>query len=894
MDSCKVYLAILLSDYPLDVCFLESNGKIASHLIPNRLPVLEVSTGVHIFMTNAITEYLLSKKFQSKSQIEEDFLIEFEYTFVKPLVNQFLLGGCNPDKCNEELLKELNRILKEVVDHLKTEISAGVLSLWFALFPLIFPDSPYRKVVAKGFPRVTSWFDAFLSDENFSKAISEVFPGVTWEEMHKEASSKPQVPYPCLTKLNLSNENHVPVPVAPKKETSSAPKTPTLESQADAERLFMSGNSTSQQRKKRTVPILPNKEERNVLVTSALPYVNNVPHLGNIIGCVLSADVFVRFCRLRDHNVLFVCGTDEYGTATETKAMEEGLSPREICDKYHKIHDSIYKWFNISFDQFGRTTNSHQTEIAQNIFWKLHNNGYILKDSVDQLMCEKCDRFLADRFVEGTCPYCSSPDARGDQCDGCGKLINAVDLKDPQCKKCRSTPCLKSSQHLFLDLPKLEAKLTNHLESAFKDGTWSTNARTITNSWIRDGLKPRCVSRDLKWGTPVPLEGYQNKVFYVWYDAPIGYISITAEYTDKWQEWWLNPEEVELYHFMAKDNVPFHSVIFPCTLLGTEQPWTLVKNLCSTEYLNYEDGKFSKSRGTGVFGDNAIEAGLPADIFRFYLLFIRPESQDSVFSWDDFMLKNNSELLNNLGNFVNRALTFLSNFFERELQLVQLSREDKEFLANIANELALYIQNLEQARLREGLRNILSISSLGNQYMQANKPWVLVKGSDADRARAGSVCSLAANVVHLIAVLLHPYMPSTSDEIFKQLNVAETGLQYKLTEHFHCFLQAGHKIGEVKPLFQKIEVALIESLKMRFSGQQNKMNKLCENLNETELSSKIEQQGNLVRKLKTEKADKSKVDAEVQVLLLLKAELSKIQGKSSGEEKKKKGGKKGK
>jgi methionyl-tRNA synthetase len=405
---------------------------------------------------------------------------------------------------------------------------------------------------------------------------------------------------------------------------------------------------------KRSHPILPVHGERNVLITSALPYVNNVPHLGNIIGCVLSGDVFARYCRQRQYNTLYVCGTDEYGTATETKALEEGLTPQQICDKYFAIHDEIYKWFNIDFDIFGRTSTHHQTKISQDIFWKLYESDFILKNTVEQLYCQNCDRFLADRFVEGTCPLCSYINARGDQCDKCGHLINAIELKSPRCKICSGEPSIKSSDHLFLDLSKLQGSVNGWFLQSSEEGTWSNNAKVVTSTWLRDGLKPKCISRDLKWGTPVPLDGYTDKVFYVWFDAPIGYISITACYTHEWEKWWKNPQEVQLYQFMAKDNIPFHTVIFPSTLIGTKDNYTLLNSISSTEFLNYEDGKFSKSRGVGVFGNDAINTGIPADLYRFYLLFVRPETQDSVFNWADFALKVNTELVNNLGNFINR------------------------------------------------------------------------------------------------------------------------------------------------------------------------------------------------------------------------------------------------
>ncbi|XP_010010076.1 PREDICTED: methionine--tRNA ligase, cytoplasmic, partial [Nestor notabilis] len=563
---------------------------------------------------------------------------------------------------------------------------------------------------------------------------------------------------------------------------------------------------------------LPVEGMRNILITSALPYVNNVPHLGNIIGCVLSADTFARYCRLRNWNTLYLCGTDEYGTATETKAVEEGLTPQEICNKYHAIHADIYRWFGISFDHFGRTTTPSQTTIAQDIFQRLLARGFLLQDTVEQLRCEGCQRFLADRFVEGTCPFCSYEEARGDQCDKCGKLINAVELKNPQCKLCRGVPIVKPTQHLFLDLPKVSLRLEAWLEQSWATGDWTANARYITRSWIRDGLKPRCITRDLKWGTPVPLDGFRDKVFYVWFDAPIGYLSITANYTDQWERWWKNPQQVELYNFMAKDNVPFHSVIFPCSLLGADDNYTLVNHLIATEYLNYEDGKFSKSRGVGVFGDMAKDTGIPADVWRFYLLYLRPEGQDSAFSWSDLMLKNNSELLNNLGNFINRAGMFVCKFFGGTVPDMVLTPDDKRLLARVTLELRQYHQLLEKVRIREALRCILSISRHGNQYIQVNEPWKRIKGDEKDRQHAGTVTGVAVNMASLLAVMLQPYMPSISLAIQGQLHIPPDC--FVLSHDFTCTLPPGHRVGTVSPLFQKLENDRVEALRRRFGGGQ--------------------------------------------------------------------------
>ncbi|CAI5765094.1 methionine--tRNA ligase, cytoplasmic isoform X1 [Podarcis lilfordi] len=602
------------------------------------------------------------------------------------------------------------------------------------------------------------------------------------------------------------------------KEEESAQRSLSEEEIAAIAEVWVRGPAGLPKPWKPQQPILPVEGMKNVLITSALPYVNNVPHLGNIIGCVLSADTFARYCRLRNWNTLYLCGTDEYGTATETKAMEEGLTPQQICDKYYTVHAQIYQWFKISFDYFGRTTTPHQTKIAQDIFQKLLERNYLLTETVDQLKCENCSRFLADRFVEGICPFCNYEEARGDQCDKCGKLINATELKKPVCKVCQATPVVKSSQHLFLDLPKLEESLEKWLSVSQSTGDWTPNARYISRSWIRDGLKPRCITRDLKWGTPVPLDDFRDKVFYVWFDAPIGYLSIAANYTDQWEKWWKNPEQVQLYNFMAKDNVPFHSVVFPCSLLGTGDRYTLVNHLIATEYLNYEDGKFSKSRGVGVFGDMAKDTGIPADIWRFYLLYLRPESQDSAFSWNDLMLKNNSELLNTLGNFINRAGSFVCKFFGGHVPTMELSQDDKCLLVHITLELRQYNQLLEKVKIRDALRSILNIARLGNQYLQVNEPWKRIKGSEADKKQASTVIGVAVNIASLLSVILQPYMPSVSAAIQEQLCIPA---DYNVvTNDFVCTLPAGHQIGTVTPLFQKLETEQIENLRKRFGGGQ--------------------------------------------------------------------------
>lgn len=587
-------------------------------------------------------------------------------------------------------------------------------------------------------------------------------------------------------------------------------------------------------------PKMPIPGGRNILITSALPYVNNVPHLGNIIGCVLSADVYARFCRARGHNAIYICGTDEYGTATETKALEEGLTCQEICDKYHAVHAGIYEWFDISFDKFGRTPTRAQTEIGQEIFQTLEQQGCLQEQTIEQLYSEPLKKFLADRFVIGTCPKCRYDDARGDQCDACGSLLNPTELINPKCKLTGTTPVVKQTRHIFLDLPKLTPQLQAYIDNTSKTGGWSSNCVTLTNAWMTGGLKPRCITRDLKWGTPVPKEGYTDKVFYVWFDAPIGYISITANYCHDWKAWWMNPDDVELVQFMGKDNVPFHTVIFPSTLLGTEQPWTMMKSISVTEYLNYEDGKFSKSRGVGVFGNDAQETGIPVEVWRYYLLAMRPESQDSAFQWDHFAAMNNADLNDTLGNFIQRTVKFIYARYDKIIPGLPASYNPAsnatgaeaavaalgETLSTIVQQ---YIHALENIKMKEGLKLAMSVSRVGNLFFQDNEIWVAYKiNPDA----AAAYISSCAGLCLLIAILFRPYMPSFSDKLAAQLGININspvedlpGLNDDLilaAKNPATLMPAGHCITQQdpKPLFRKITDEEVAVFRQRFAGSQ--------------------------------------------------------------------------
>lgn len=575
------------------------------------------------------------------------------------------------------------------------------------------------------------------------------------------------------------------------------------------------------------------------LITSALPYVNNIPHLGNLIQ-MLSGDVFARFCRNRGYDTLYICGTDEYGTATETKALEEKKSPRELCDYYYNEHTKIYDWFHINFDKFGRTSNDECTEITQDLFNDLDKNGLITEHTNNQLFCNHCNMFLADRFVHGICPKCGYEDARGDQCDKCGSLLDPTELKQPRCSTCASTPEVKETKHLYINLPKISGKLDEWMKKVSVEGKWADNAVNITKAWIRDGLNERAITRDLKWGIPVPKKGYENKVFYVWFNAPIGYMSITKQLANElikagkksfdWKSWWLpseseegkNKEHVDLFQFIGKDNIPFHTVIFPCTLLGSGHDWTKLYHMSSTEYLNYEDGKFSKSRGIGVFGTDAIESGIPADAWRFYIFYNRPEKQDFQFTWKDFQEKMNSELIGNLGNLVNRTLLFVTRYYGGKIPSAPV---DEELWSEVKKLEAKATENLEWANLKDAFRSMFEIADLCNKKFQAAEPW---KTRTTEPEKAESLLFNLCYIIKDLMIMMNPYMPQYTQQVMGYFgkSIRESQIGKETTEGLD-WSDLGSttglsEIGETAVYFTPMDQKTMLAFRAKFAGSQTK------------------------------------------------------------------------
>lgn len=539
---------------------------------------------------------------------------------------------------------------------------------------------------------------------------------------------------------------------------------------------------------------------KKILITAALPYANGSIHLGHLAGAYLPADCYARFCRLTGSKTLFICGSDEYGTAIVHGAELLKRSPKEHVDIFHEMNKELFKKLNIEFDHYSRTTSKYHKPFVQEFFLQLLKNGFIETKESLQLYSESEDRFLADRFVIGTCPKCGFLEARGDECTKCGASFEATDLKNPKSKITGSPLTLKKTTHWFLKCDLFKEKLSNWLKGL----DWKPNVKNFIEPYIQD-LRPRAITRDMSWGVEVPLENSDGKVLYVWFDAPIGYISATKEFfaergtPDEWKEYWFD-KETKYVQFIGKDNIVFHAVIFPAMIMGQDYPYKLVDELPANEFLNLEGKKFSKSSGWYI--DLAdFMTRYPVDVIRYTLAANAPENQDSEFTFKDFQMRVNTELVGKFGNFIHRTLTFVWDRMDRTVPKCHaLSDLDNEFLANIE---AIAIEAKEaysKFQLRKASSCIMTLSALANVYFDHKKPWILLRNKEAlNELETTIACCLKA--IKVLGLIAEPIMPGTCEKIFAMINCSQTNWDDCMKEE----IEAGKQIKEPHTLFGKIE-----------------------------------------------------------------------------------------
>lgn len=560
-----------------------------------------------------------------------------------------------------------------------------------------------------------------------------------------------------------------------------------------------------------------------ILVTSALPYVNGVPHLGHMVGCLLPSDVYARFMRMSGHEVLYICGTDEHGTPSEVGAAKEGMDVGDYCLKYHNRHKEAYDAFNLSFDYFGRTSSDENKEITYHIFEQLDKNGLIEEQSIKQIFSIDDNRFLPDRYVTGTCPHCGYDKARGDQCENCTKVLDPTELINPRSTISGSTNLeVRETKHLFLNLPKLEAKLAEWVKG--KEPYWPDVAYSIAQKWLKEGLRPRCITRDLKWGFPVNKPGFEDKVFYVWFDAPIGYIGITKQWADvkpgerNWKDWWLDANDVHYVQFMGKDNVPFHSISFPATLLGTGENWTKVDYLKGMSYLTFEGGKFSKSEQRGVFAEDAVKE-FPADYWRYWLMSNAPEASDSSFTFDLFAGVVNKDLNGVLGNFVSRVMKMTASKIGAEVPAGgEMTEVEQQLISDLQEKVNNYCKYMEGLEFKKALNELRAIWVDGNNYISVTEPWTVIK---TDPERAAAILRVCLNLIRIYAILSYPIMPETAEKM-----LAKFGLKTEDMPGLNNFdaaaeiqaLKPGQAFEVGEPLFERIAPEKIEELKVKYGS----------------------------------------------------------------------------
>ena len=567
-----------------------------------------------------------------------------------------------------------------------------------------------------------------------------------------------------------------------------------------------------------------------ILITSALPYINGIKHLGNLVGSQLPADAYARFMRLSGHEVMFICATDEHGTPAELAAAKTGEAVADYCARMHGVQAELARGFRLSFDHYGRSSSARNHALTQHLAGKLADNGLIEEVSEKQVYSLADGRFLPDRYIEGTCPNCGYERARGDQCENCTKQLDPTELLDPRSAISGSTDLeVRETKHLYLKQSAMRDRLGEWID---RQTDWPILTTSIAKKWLYDGdgLRDRGITRDLDWGVPVKRgdkdwPGMEGKVFYVWFDAPIEYIGATAEWADAhglgddaWQRWWrtdMGADDVRYVQFMGKDNVPFHTLSFPATIMGSGEPWKLVDYVKSFNYLNYDGGQFSTSQGRGIFMDQALDI-LPSDYWRWWLLSHAPENSDSEFTWDNFQASVNKDLADVLGNFVSRVTKFCrSKFGESVPDGGEYGAAEAGVVAEISARLKGYQDCMSAIELRKATAELRAIWVIGNEYLQAAQPWAIYK---TDPARAAAIVRFALNLIPLYAVLSKPFIPDAADTMLAAMNCDDCDWPTDLNATLAA-LSAGHEFSVPEVLFAKISDETRDEMEARFAGQ---------------------------------------------------------------------------
>ena len=543
------------------------------------------------------------------------------------------------------------------------------------------------------------------------------------------------------------------------------------------------------------------KFKRN-LVTTALPYANGPVHIGHLAGVYVPADIYVRYLRKKGEDVAFIGGSDEHGVPITIKAQKEGVTPQDIVDRYHKIIKDSFEELGISFDIYSRTSSKTHHDLSSAFFKKLYDEGKFIEKTSMQFYDEKAGQFLADRYIVGKCPHCGNERAYGDQCEACGTSLNATDLIDPVSAITGNKPELKETKHWYLPLDQYEGWLKEWILEEHKE--WKPNVYGQCKSWLDNGLQPRAVTRDLDWGVPVPIEGAEGKVLYVWFDAPIGYISATKDLTPEWEKYWKDPE-TRMIHFIGKDNIVFHCIIFPA-MLKAEGSYILPDNVPANEFLNLEGDKISTSRNWAVWlHEYLVEFPGKQDVLRYVLTANAPETKDNDFTWKDFQTRNNSELVAIYGNFINRTLVLTQKYFDNRVpERGELTDYDKEVLAEIPQIVERVEKSLETFHFRDALKEAMNLARLGNKYLADTEPWKVIK---TDEERVKTILNICLQISANLSTLMEPFMPFSSQKLREFMNIDVIDWD-KMGDGV---IPAGHELGEAGLLFEKIEDATIQA-----------------------------------------------------------------------------------